>query len=120
MRIRRVGTIYTNSYIILLEKLLHWTVAGAVLMLFLAMGLVDAAAQAPSGALTGTVLDQSGGVIPGATVVLKSEDSGSIRRTESNKEGFFTIVAVPAGTYPVTVQAGNFTSWEPTGTVFHQ
>src|SRR5260370_4893697 len=58
--------------------------------------------------------------MPGETGVLKSEDSGAIRRTESNKEGFFTIVAVPAGTYTVTVQAGNFTSWEQTGIVFHQ
>jgi hypothetical protein len=92
----------------------------SALLLLLSLGSQRAVAQAPSGTLTGTVLDQSGGVIPDANVVLKSEDSGAIRRTASNKEGFFTIVAIPAGTYTVTIEVRGFAPWEETGIVFHQ
>jgi Carboxypeptidase regulatory-like domain len=98
-----------------------WVLATAsALLLLLSLGSPRAVAQAPSGTLTGTVLDQSGGVIPDANVVLKSEDSGAIRRTASNKEGFFTIVAIPAGTYTVTIEVRGFAPWEETGIVFHQ
>lgn len=101
---------------------LHPNLVGAVawLIIFLSLGLLDALAQAPSGTLSGTVLDQSGAVIPEANIVLKSEESGAIRRTTSNKEGFFTIVAIPAGSYTVTVEARGFASWEEKGIVFHQ
>ncbi len=76
--------------------------------------------QAPSGTLMGTITDQSGAVVPDASVVLKDEGSGALRRTVSNGDGFFTIVAIPAGTYTVSVEAQGFASWQRTGIVFHQ
>ena len=98
---------------------LHWIFAGLVLFL-LSFCLTEAVGQAPSGTLNGTVFDQSGAVIPDAAVVLKSEDSGATRRTQSNRDGFFTIVGIPAGAYTVSVQARGFASWEQRGVVFHQ
>ena len=102
------------------KRLLGIMTGVAALLVFFSMSSVDAVGQAPSGTLNGTVFDRSGAVIPNATVVLKSEDSGAMRRTESNKEGFFTIVAIPAGTYAVTVEARGFASWEERNIVFHQ
>jgi hypothetical protein len=100
-------------------KYLHWIFAGLVVFLVSFCG-TKAGAQAPSGTLNGTVLDQSGAVLPGADVVLKSEDSGAIRRTQSNKDGFFSIVGIPAGSYTVSVEAHGFARWEERGVVFHQ
>jgi hypothetical protein len=92
---------------------------GFALLIF-SFGLLDAMAQAPSGTLNGTVQDQSGAVVPNAAILLKSEDSGAIRRTQSNRDGFFTIVGIPAGTYTVSVEVSSFASWEQKGIVFHQ
>jgi len=100
-------------------KYLHWIFAGLVLLL-VSFCPTEAAAQAPSGTLNGTVVDQSGALLPDANVVLKSEESGAIRRTQSNRDGFFTIVGIPAGVYTVTVEARGFASWEERGVVFHQ
>jgi hypothetical protein len=100
-------------------KYLRRIVAGVGLLL-LSFCLTAAVAQAPSGTLNGTVSDQSGAVVPGASVVLKSEDSGAVRRTQSNRDGFFTIVGIPAGNYTVTVEVGSFATWEQRGVVFHQ
>ena len=44
-------------------------------------------AQNVSAALTGTVSDSSGSVVPNATVILKSDSTGDTRRTVSNGEG---------------------------------
>jgi Carboxypeptidase regulatory-like domain len=67
-----------------------------------------------SAALSGTVTDASGAVVPGANVVLKSETSGDLRRTVSNSDGYFTFAAVPPGSYSVKVEMTGFAAWEVT------
>ncbi|MDP8979180.1 MAG: carboxypeptidase-like regulatory domain-containing protein [Acidobacteriota bacterium] len=76
-------------------------------------------AQGVTSALTGTVADSSGAVIPGATVIMKSEQSGDTRRTLSNNDGYFTISAVQPGTYTVTIEAQGFKMWEEKGIVLN-
>ncbi len=75
--------------------------------------------QQLTGTLTGTVMDSTGAVIPGADITMKNEESGDVRKTISNDEGYFTIAAVPAGTYTVTVDVQGFAKWERTKVVFH-
>src|SRR5450432_120651 len=62
-----------------------------------------AVAQNVTGTLTGIVSDASGAVVPNASVIMKNADSGDVRKTVSNGEGYFTITAVQPGTYIVTV-----------------
>src|SRR5215469_9122699 len=119
MKDRLVRETIVNAGFVNTAKYLHWIFVGLVLFLVSFCG-TKAWAQAPSGTLNGTVVDQSGAILPGADVVLKSEDSGAIRRTQSNKDGFFTIVGIPAGSYTVSVEARGFARWEETGVVFHQ
>jgi len=69
-------------------------------------------AQNVSAALTGTVADASGAVVPNATVILKNENSGDTRKTVSNAEGFFTISAIQPGSYAVSIEAAGFQKWE--------
>jgi hypothetical protein len=50
---------------------------------------------------------------------MRNEDSGDTRRTVTNNEGYFTIAAVFAATYTVTVEAQGFTKLERTGIVLN-
>src|SRR5258708_5132047 len=76
-------------------------------------------AQGVTAALTGTVADSSDAIIPGATVILKSEQGGGMRRTLSNTEGYFSFSAIPPGTYTVTIEAQGFQKWEEKGIVLN-
>jgi hypothetical protein len=58
--------------------------------------------------IIGTVSDASGGVIPGASVVVKSAATGVEFTATTNEQGGFTIPAVNPGTYTVTVTLSGF------------
>ena len=82
----------------------------------LTLGLLCSGLQAQNvtGNLTGTVADPSGAVIPGATVVMKNENSGDERRTVSNNDGFFSINAVQPGDYTVIISSQGFEGYQQT------
>ena len=61
-----------------------------------------------SSALTGTVVDQSGGIIPGAEVTVKNNETGAEFKTVTADNGTFSIPAMPPGTYTATVSVPNF------------
>jgi hypothetical protein len=87
-----------------------------LLVLAAAVGISGMAyAQAITGTITGVVLDVSGAVIPNANITLTNEASLDVRRTVSNNEGFFSISAVPSGTYSVLIEVQGFTPWKRTG-----
>jgi hypothetical protein len=69
-------------------------------------------AQETGATLTGTVFDQSGAVVPKASVSLKNEASADLRHTVSNAEGYFTFAAVPPGSYTIIIEAAGFKKWE--------
>ena len=60
-----------------------------------------------TGSITGTVADESGGVLPGVTVDLHSGEIELIEVTDGN--GAYRFEAVPAGEAAVTFQLINFT-----------
>jgi len=79
---------------------------------------LSAFGQNANGSLTGTVLDPSGAVIPGASVIMKDDSTGVERRTVSNSDGFFSINAVQVGDYTVTIQAQGFQQYQQKGVHF--
>ncbi len=89
--------------------LAHFRTAFA-LPLLLAVALFVPAAwsqtSAESGAITGTVKDQTGAVVPNATVVLTSQAT-TLRKT-TGSDGAFTFPLLPAGTYSLSVEAAGF------------
>jgi hypothetical protein len=89
-----------------------------LLALLLVCGAV-VQAQSLTGTLTGTVSDASQAVIANAPVVVKNDLTGDVRRTVTNAEGYFTIAAIPAGSYTVTVEAPGFVKYERTGIAFN-
>ncbi|MGH9425370.1 MAG: carboxypeptidase-like regulatory domain-containing protein, partial [Terriglobia bacterium] len=57
----------------------------------------DAKTQTVTGAVTGTVVDASGAVIPNAAITLKSEGTGVSRSAMTNESGIFVFDAVQPG-----------------------
>jgi hypothetical protein len=76
------------------------TLATLALLLFVATAL----AQNPTGRLIGTVSDPSG-VIPGATVVIRANDTGKERTVTTSDDGTFSVPQLEAGTYTVIISA---------------
>ena len=58
--------------------------------------------------LSGTVTDTGGGVIPGATVVVKNEATGVSYETVSSATGAFSVPSLDPGTYSATVSLSGF------------
>jgi hypothetical protein len=65
--------------------------------------------SATTGALTGTVKDSSGAVVPNATVTVTSTATGQVRTTVTGSNGSYTIGLLPPGDYQVKFQASGFT-----------
>ncbi|HWW23087.1 MAG TPA: MG2 domain-containing protein [Edaphobacter sp.] len=58
--------------------------------------------------VTGTVIDQTGAVIPGATITLHQRFAQNTRTARSNASGQFTFAGVPVGRYQVDITAPGF------------
>src|SRR5690242_18053831 len=65
-------------------------------------------AQAPTGAISGTIVDQLGAVLPNIEVTVTNRDTGLTRVVTSGADGSFTVPLLPAGSYEVKVSAGGF------------
>jgi Carboxypeptidase regulatory-like domain len=70
---------------------------------------VPARAQgSPTGTLSGSISDSSGGVLPGVTVIAKNAQTGLTQQTTSGGEGDWRIPALPIGTYEVAFELDGF------------
>jgi outer membrane receptor protein involved in Fe transport len=69
-------------------------------------------AQLTRGAISGTVRDQAGAVIPGATVKVTNPQTNVEREAVTNEEGFYRIGAVEPGVYSVVVEKTGFSKIE--------
>ncbi len=78
--------------------------------LFVAAIVGHAAQSGNAGAVRGTVTDQSGAVIPDATVRLKNTVSGLDRSVKTDGAGQFEIDNVPFNNYNVSASASGFAS----------
>ncbi len=78
----------------------------------------DAKATADSakgkGAITGTVTDQTGAVLPGATATIKN-GAGLTQTATTNDRGEYSVESLPAGTYSLTISAPAFKDFHSDG-----
>src|SRR5579872_54194 len=69
-----------------------------------------------TGRITGTVLDPTGAAVPNATVTLQLPGAtNDLASTVTSPEGTFTITALNAGTYSLSVDAKGFTKAQING-----
>ena len=67
--------------------------------------------------LSGTVADQSGGVVVGASVRLRNTATDTAYTTKSNTSGFYAIANVPPGSYELKASYTGFANFTQTGIV---
>jgi hypothetical protein len=74
----------------------------------LAFGTYASAQSTNVSAVSGTVADAAGGVVPGATVVIKNNSTSVTQETVTNTSGAFAFPAMEPGTYVITVSLTGF------------
>jgi hypothetical protein len=84
------------------------------LFIFLLAMIVPAVAQAPTATLSGKVVDQTGAVIPQATVIVTAA-SGKQSTAKTDQGGGFEIPALAPGTYSVAAAAKGFAPFSKPG-----
>ena len=82
-----------------IRLLLFVLLAGALLVTSAQLAMAQ---TAETGALTGTVTDQSGGVIAGATVTITSLSTGQSRTTTTDSTGSYKFGLLNPDNYKVT------------------
>jgi hypothetical protein len=87
------------------------------LIVCLAAGLVaaEASAQGLAAHLRGQVIDATGGVVPGATVMVKNTGTNGTRETLTSLDGAFAFPDLVAGVYDLSVSLDGFKTSEQKG-----
>ena len=87
----------------------RWILAGALVWASLLH------AQEYRSTLTGRIADPSGSAVPNAKITAVKIDTNSTFPTVSGPEGFYTIPALPPGTYQVTAEVQGFKKYVQSG-----
>ena len=72
-------------------------------------------AFAQNAQITGTLKDQSGGVLPGATVTAKNQETGLTRTAATEGNGEYRLPALPPGVYTLSAELQGFGAETRTG-----
>jgi hypothetical protein len=67
-----------------------------------------ALAQRQLGAIQGTIVDATGGVLPGVSVTATNKSTGEVRTTVTNEAGIYRLQSLDPGTYDVVAQLSGF------------
>src|SRR5215467_14760831 len=89
-------------------KLLLLTIEFAVLSIFLLVPSRLLAFQSVAGRITGTIRDQSGGVVTGAMVTLTNTAQNTQSKSITDAQGIYAFPSVPVGRYDLKIEAGGF------------
>jgi hypothetical protein len=88
-----------------MKTFLHY-VAGVLAIMFVSGAI--ALAQVDSGQIAGTVTDQSGAVVTGATVTVNNAATGAARTAQTSSTGAYLVSGLEPASYGVTVSSGSF------------
>lgn len=79
----------------------------SVFLLLLSI-VISGQSEAGKSSVEGSVRDQNGAIIQGATVVIKNIETGLERTVTTNTGGTFSAPVLPVGRYSITVSANGF------------
>ncbi|HYK35610.1 TonB-dependent receptor [Alloacidobacterium sp.] len=99
----------------MLQRLRRTSLA-AMLVCFIACACLSRAYAQSSvdGAIGGTVMDNSGSVVPNAAVVVQNNGTNAQQTATTDGSGYFRIIHLQPGTYSVSVTAGGFNAYKST------
>jgi hypothetical protein len=92
------------------QRVRHAGVRGLLVIALLAAAARAGAGQITAATLSGTIKDQTGGMLPGVDVAAANTDTGVSRSVVTNAEGAFTIAGLPPGKYEVKATLQGFTT----------
>src|SRR3989338_3188095 len=81
-----------------------------ILVLSLMYGAIAANSQITTGTISGTVKDATGAVLPGVTLLVVNEETGSSRTVRSDAAGHYHAALLNVGQYKVTASLDGFQS----------
>ena len=73
--------------------------------------------QTSVASLNGTVLDESGGTVSGATISLREMDRNTMYSATSDQSGYYAIPNLPPGRYELKAEFKGFSKYTQTGTI---
>jgi outer membrane receptor protein involved in Fe transport len=80
-----------------------------VAALFVSLAFATSAfAQITAATLSGTIKDETGGVLPGVDVTVQNVDTGLMRSSVTDANGYFTVAGLPPGTYDTRASLPGF------------
>ena len=79
------------------------------------LSVVPLFGQSATAEFNGSVVDQSGAVLPGAAITVTEESTGLVRAAISNDTGRFVLPAVQPGVYTVRAELSGFQTQSRTG-----
>src|SRR6266498_1114983 len=87
-----------------------WLMIAATLALTALSFATPAFAQQPTGAIEGTITDQSGAVLASAKISITEMATGRVIEVATNSAGFFVARALLPGTYDVKIEHAGFSA----------
>jgi outer membrane receptor protein involved in Fe transport len=80
----------------------------ALVLVFLIFGVIPAAFAQATASISGRVVDQDGGVLPGTAITVTNTATGAVRDTVTNEEGLYSVPALNPGIYDVRAELAGF------------
>ena len=94
-------------------------IVAVLVMVGVLLVVAPAGAQQTTGNLSGRVLDEQKGAVPGVTVTAKSNATGFTRVVTSDAEGVYRFTALPIGEYDILIELAGFSTVDRKGTVIN-
>jgi hypothetical protein len=91
----------------------------SILTLVLCFAAPFADAQSTGGRIRGTVMDTSGGAVPGASLTLINEATHATREVQSGANGEYIFLEVPVGTYEIDSVSKSFKKYTRKGIILN-
>src|SRR5271168_1107562 len=98
----------------MLQRLWRESLAALIAFLVVCACVTAHAQSSTDGAIGGNVLDNSGAVVPNATVVVSNNGTNAQQTATTDASGYFRIIHLQPGTYNVAVTAGGFNAYKST------
>src|SRR5438093_6110598 len=96
-----------------MEAVMRWIFVLVVALLVTTASL--AVAQITSATLSGTIKDETGGVLPGVDVVVRNLNTGLTRNVITDANGYFAVPGLAPGKYETRASLQGFRTGVQTG-----